>query len=74
MITGKINGKYQITELHISRDLMDDKDMLEDLMMIAINQGISRRKGEGRQYEIPHWWIRFIFFYVIWNIQRVLKS
>mgnify|MGYP000010146059 CR=1 FL=1 len=26
LITGKINGKYQITELHISQDLMDDKD------------------------------------------------
>ena len=72
LITGKINGKYQITELHISQDLMDDKDMLEDLMMIAINQGISQ--VERRKYEIPHWWIRFIFFYVIWNIQRVLKS
>lgn len=46
LITGKINGKYQITELHISQDLMDDKDMLEDLMMIAINQGISQVEKE----------------------------
>lgn len=45
LITGKINGKYQITELHISQDLMDDKDMLEDLM-IAINQGISQVEKE----------------------------
>ncbi len=64
LITGKINGKYQmITELHISRDLMDDKDMLEDLMMIAINQGISRvEKEKEDNMKIPHWWIRFIFF------------
>lgn len=46
LITGKFNGKYQITELHISQDLMDDKDMLEDLMMIAINQGISQVEKE----------------------------
>ena len=45
LITGKINGKYQITELHISQDLMDDKDMLEDLM-IAINQVISQVEKE----------------------------
>lgn len=46
LITGKINGKYQITELHISQDLMDDKDMLEDLMMIAINQ-VEKEKEDN---------------------------
>ena len=52
MITGKINGKYQITELHISQDLMDDKDMLEDLMMIAINQGISQVEKEKEENSV----------------------
>lgn len=41
LITGKINGKLEIVELHISPDIMDDKEMLEDLMMIAINKGIK---------------------------------
>lgn len=46
LITGKINGKLEITELHISPEIMNDKDMLEDLMMIAINKGIKSVEKE----------------------------
>lgn len=46
LITGKINGKLEITELHINPEIMDDKDMLEDLMMIAINKGIKSVEKE----------------------------
>ena len=42
LITGKINGKYQITELHISQDLMDDKDMLEDMLLVAVNDVLNQ--------------------------------
>ena len=46
LIKGKINGKLEITELHINPEIMDDKDMLEDLMMIAVNQGIKKVEKE----------------------------
>jgi hypothetical protein len=32
-----INGKHQATDLQIDEGVMDDKDMLEDLILTAIN-------------------------------------
>ena len=37
-----INGQHQVTALHINNSLLDDKEMLEDLMMMAINEASSQ--------------------------------
>ena len=47
LITGKINGKYQITELHISQDLMDDKDMFSRFII----ELAPRMKEYGKFYK-----------------------
>ena len=37
-----INGQHQVTALHIDNSLLDDKEMLEDLIMMAINNASSQ--------------------------------
>jgi len=48
-----INGEHQATDIQIDESLLDDKDMLEDLIMIAINDAesqvnrVSKEKMKG---------------------------
>lgn len=44
LITGKLNGKSEIIELKISDELLnaENKEMLEDLLLITINENISK--------------------------------
>ena len=47
-ISGKINGHLQITSLSINEELinMEDKEMLEDLIMLTINDAIKRMNND----------------------------
>ena len=38
----EINGDHQVTNIFIDETLMSDKDMLEDLIMIAVNDASSK--------------------------------
>ena len=42
MVTATVNGKLEVVRLHIERTVIDSGDlqMLEDLIVAAINQGI----------------------------------
>lgn len=44
LITGKINGKLELIELHINENLIDKDniDMLEDLLMVTINENMKK--------------------------------
>lgn len=37
-----INGQHQTTAVEIDKDLLNDKEMLEDLIMMAINDASSQ--------------------------------
>lgn len=37
----KINGKNEAQEVSIPRELMDDKDMLQDMILIAFNNAVE---------------------------------
>lgn len=37
VVSIRINGEHQATDIQISSDIMDDKDILEDLILTAIN-------------------------------------
>ncbi len=37
-----INGEHQATDIQIDKDVMDDKDMLEDLILTAINDATKQ--------------------------------
>jgi len=48
-----VNGQHQTTAVEIDKSLLDDKEMLEDLLMMAINDAssqvnkISEKKMKG---------------------------
>ncbi len=46
MVELTINGQQEIKEIHIERDIIDpeDKEMLEDLVVAAVNEGIRQSK------------------------------
>lgn len=46
MVTVKVNGKQEIVSLIIEKSVVDpeDVDMLQDLVVAAINEGIKRSK------------------------------
>ena len=41
-----INGEQEIKEIHINPDIIDpeDKEMLEDLILAAVNEGVRQSK------------------------------
>ncbi len=44
VITAKVNGKKELLELHIDKDVVDPDDVetLEDLVIAAVNEGIRQ--------------------------------
>jgi hypothetical protein len=48
LITGKINGKLELVELHINESLIDKDniDMLEDLLMVTINENMKKIEND----------------------------
>lgn len=40
-IVVKMNGKNEVTEIYIPDELMEDKEMLQDMLMIAINHAVE---------------------------------
>ena|SRR6056297_2358560 len=47
MVELVINGQQEIKEIHIEPDIIDpeDKEMLEDLVLAAVNEGIRQSKA-----------------------------
>ncbi len=46
MVTVVVNGRQEIISIHIDKEVIDpdDREMLQDLIMAAINDGLSRSK------------------------------
>lgn len=46
MVTVKVNGKQEVVSISIEKSVVDpeDVDMLQDLVVAAINEGIKRSK------------------------------
>jgi len=44
MVTVKVNGKQELLEINIEDDVInpEDKDMLSDLIIAAVNEGMKR--------------------------------
>ena len=50
MVSVKVNGKQEIIELNIDSDAMsEDKEMLEDLIISALNKGLSKSKSDSQE-------------------------
>ena len=51
MVSVKVNGKQEVLELNIEESaLNEDKELLEDLIIYAINKGLSKAQAESQNY------------------------
>ena len=49
MVSVKVNGKQEVLELNIEESALDeDKELLEDLIISAINKGLSKAQAESQ--------------------------
>ena len=50
MVSVKVNGKQEIIELNIHPDtISEDKEMLEDLIISAMNKALSRSRADSQE-------------------------
>lgn len=51
MVTAVVNGKFELESLKIERDVVspDDVDMLQDLVIAAVNEGIRKAQEMTRE-------------------------
>ena len=50
MVNVKINGNLEVQELSIQDDVLkEDKEMIEDLVISAINKGISMAQAKSKE-------------------------
>ncbi|MEW6429509.1 MAG: YbaB/EbfC family nucleoid-associated protein [Thermodesulfobacteriota bacterium] len=50
MVSATVNGRYELVELRIDREVIrpDDADMLRDLVMAAVNDGLRKAQEMAR--------------------------
>ena len=41
-VTVKVNGKHEVTSVQIDKDVLDDVEMLQDLIMAATNEAMRQ--------------------------------
>ena len=44
-----VNGKMEVESINISDDAFEEKDMLEDLLIVAINNGLQKAQQNMQQ-------------------------
>ncbi|MCK7493028.1 MAG: YbaB/EbfC family nucleoid-associated protein [Comamonadaceae bacterium] len=49
MVTAVVNGKFELMSIRIEKDVVnpDDIDMLQDLIIAAVNEGVRQGPGNG---------------------------
>ena len=51
MVLVKVNGKQELTDIKIEPEVLsEDVEMLEDLVLVAVNQAISRSKQSAEEH------------------------
>ena len=49
MVSVKVNGKQEVLELNIEESaLKEDRELLEDLIISAVNKGLSKAQSESQ--------------------------
>ena len=46
VVEATVNGQNQLLSLNISDELLEDKELLEDLILVAVNQAIEEAKSD----------------------------
>lgn len=42
LVTVKMTGAHEVTEVNITEEAMEDREMLQDLVLIAMNEAVAR--------------------------------
>ena len=42
MVVVKMNGSHEVTEVSITEEAMEDREMLQDLVLIAVNEAVTK--------------------------------
>lgn len=45
-VTAKVNGRMEVVSLAIAPEAMTDREMLEDLVAVAVNQAIAKSRDQ----------------------------
>lgn len=57
-VTVTVTGKKQITDIKITPDVMDDVEMLQDLVMTAVNDALNKvdelTANEMKKFNLPN--------------------
>ncbi|PWN07677.1 YbaB/EbfC family nucleoid-associated protein [Rhodohalobacter mucosus] len=51
MVTVKANGKREVLQINVDRDVIDpdDKEMLEDLIVAGVNKALEKAEAAGKE-------------------------
>lgn len=48
-VKAKVNGKYQVKELEISKEMAGDPELLRDTLLVVINNGLAQIKEHSEK-------------------------
>ena len=49
VVTVDVKGNHEVVAIHIDEDAMDDKEMLEDMIVLAINDACKKIDAESNK-------------------------
>ena len=47
VVTAEVKGNHEVVAIHIDKDAMDDKEMVEDMVVLAINDAGKKIDAES---------------------------
>jgi DNA-binding YbaB/EbfC family protein len=49
MVTATVNGQRQVLKVNIDSEIMNDKEMVEDLVCAAVNRALEKIEAQSRE-------------------------
>ena len=49
VVTAEVKGNHEVVAIHIDQDAMDDKEMVEDMIVLAINDAGKKIDAESNK-------------------------
>lgn len=49
VVTAEVKGNHEVVAIHIDQDAMDDKEMVEDMIVLAINDAGKKVEEESNK-------------------------
>lgn len=49
VVTAEVKGSHEVVAIHIDKEAMDDKEMVEDMIVLAINDAVKKINAESEK-------------------------